>query len=208
MSQPSPPPTAHPLSGSLVMLATSPFQSCTYSASPSPSPSTRTTPLLAYPINSVQVTPPTHGLQTCQSSSTSHWGNCHPNRSAMLSPPPTWTHPRSAPLSMPLSKLRTAVISNISARSTPRMKNTRLRSTSSRKTLSMPSPTSSITKRPSSKPQRGIELMTDSPRLPSPLEKGWTSPPNGSSSSTTGMSQGTVSMTVQGTSPMSKRSMP
>ena len=84
MPQPNPPIIASRLPGSLVVLATLPFQSRTYSASPSPSPSTRTTPLLAYPINSVQVTPPTHGLQTCQSSSTSHWGNCHPNQSAIV----------------------------------------------------------------------------------------------------------------------------
>src|SRR6266403_486399 len=67
MPQSNPPPTVLPLPGSLVVLATSPFQSRNYSASPSPSPSTRTTPLLVYPDNSAQVTPPTRGLQMCQS---------------------------------------------------------------------------------------------------------------------------------------------
>src|SRR6266436_2726915 len=187
--------------------ATSPFQSCSYSASPSPSPSTRTTPLLAYPVNSVQAIPPTHGLQMCQSSSTSHWGDCHPNRSTMLSPPPTWTHPRSTPLSMPSSKLRTAVISNISARSAPRTKNTRLRSTSWRKTSSMPSHISLTIRRPLSKPQMGTLLTIGSPRLASPLGRGQMSLPSGSNSSMTDALRGIASTTVQGTSPTSKRYM-
>src|SRR6266446_3821665 len=38
---------------------------------------------------------PTPGLQMCPSNLTSHWGDCHPNQFATLSPPPTWTHPRS-----------------------------------------------------------------------------------------------------------------
>src|SRR6266436_6018849 len=101
----NPPPTAPPLPGSLVLVASSPFQSHAYSASPSPSPSIRITPPLAYPGSSVQVTPPTLGPPTCRLSSTSHWGNCLPNRSEMPSQPPTWTHPRSAPLSMHSSRL-------------------------------------------------------------------------------------------------------
>ncbi len=127
---------------------------------------------------------------------------------AMLSPPPTWIHLHSTPLSMPSSRLQTAVISNISARSAPRTKNTRLRSTSSKKTSSMLSPASSTTKRPSSKPQKGIELTTGSPHLASPWEKGRVSPPNGSNSLMMDASWGTVSTTAQGTSPTSKRSMP
>src|SRR6266403_239056 len=88
----NPPTTAHPLPGSLVLVATSPFQSRTYSASPSPSPPTRTTPLLAYPDSSVQAAPLTPEPPTCRSSLTSHWGDCLPSRSEMLSRPPTWTH--------------------------------------------------------------------------------------------------------------------
>src|SRR6266478_10200946 len=74
----NPPTTAHPLPGSLVLVATSPFQSRNYSASlsPSPSPPTRITPPLAYPGSSAQATPPTLGPPTCRSSSTSHWGDC------------------------------------------------------------------------------------------------------------------------------------
>src|SRR6266436_2302088 len=206
MPQSNPPPTARPLPGSLVVLATSPFQSHTYSASPSPSPSTRTTPPLVYPVNSAQVTPPTHGPQTCQSSLTSHWGNCHPNWSTMLSPPPTWIHPCSAPLSTPSSRLRTATISNISARSAPRMKNTRLRSTSSKKTSSTPSHVSSIIRRPLSKLQMGMSLTIGSPRSPSPLGRGPTSQPNGSNNSTMDVLRGIASTTAQGFSLMSRRS--
>src|SRR6266403_235282 len=62
----NPLPTAHPLPGPLVLVATSPFQTHTFSASRSPSPSTRTTPPLAYPGNSVRVTPPTLRPLTCQ----------------------------------------------------------------------------------------------------------------------------------------------
>src|SRR6266478_5115056 len=109
----NPPPTAPPLPGSLVLVASSPFQSHIYSASPSPSPATKTTPLLASPDSSAQATRPTPEPQTCPSSSTSHWGDCHPNWSATPLQPPIWTHPHSAPLSMPSSKLRTAIISNI-----------------------------------------------------------------------------------------------
>src|SRR6266478_7254405 len=83
MPQMNPLPTALPLPGSLALVATLPFRSRIYSASPSPSPSTRTTPPLAYPGNSVQVTPPTLGPQTCLSKSTSHWGDYHPNQSEM-----------------------------------------------------------------------------------------------------------------------------
>src|SRR6266403_4458882 len=134
MPQMNPPPTAHPLPESLVLVATSPFQTRNYSASPSPSPSTRTTPPLAYPDNSVRGTPPTLGPPTCRSSSTSHWGDCHPNQSGTPSQPPTWTHPRSAPLSMHSSKLQTAIISNISARHGPKPRNTKRQLTSSKKT--------------------------------------------------------------------------
>ncbi len=81
--------TVHPLPGSLVLIATSPFRTRNYSASPSPSPSTRTTPPLAYPSSLAQVTPPTPEPQTCLSSSTSHWGDCHPNWFATPSQPPT-----------------------------------------------------------------------------------------------------------------------
>src|SRR6266436_3597460 len=57
----NPPTTAHPLPGSLVLVATSPFQSRNYSTSLSPSPSlpTRTTPPLAYPDSLARATPPT-----------------------------------------------------------------------------------------------------------------------------------------------------
>src|SRR6266436_2821469 len=139
----SPPTTAPPLPGSLVLVASSPFRSRNYSDSPSPSPSTRTTPSLGYPDSSAQAIPPTLKPQMCLSSSTSHWGDCHPNQFAMPSQPPTWIHPRFAPLLMPSSKLRTAVISNISARYGPRTKNTRLRLTNLRKTSSSPSHISS-----------------------------------------------------------------
>ncbi len=101
----NPPPIAHPLPGSLVLVAMSPFQSRNYSASPSPSPPIKTTPPLAYPDSLAQATLPTPKPWTCQSSLTSHWGDCHPNWSTTLSQPPTWTHPRSAPLSTPSSKL-------------------------------------------------------------------------------------------------------
>src|SRR6266403_731265 len=203
----NPPTTVPPLPGSLVLVASSPFRTRAYSASPSPSLSTRTTPPLAYPSNLVQVTPPTLEPWTCPLSLTSHWGNCHPNQSAMPSQPPTWTHLHSVPLSMPLSKLRTAVISNISARSGPRTKNTRLRSTNWRKTSSSPSHVSSITKRPLSRLQTGMLLTIGSPRSPSPSGRGPTSPPNGSSSSMMGVSLGIASTTEWGISPMSKRSM-
>src|SRR6266478_4390040 len=186
----NPPPIAHPLPGSLVLVATSPFQSRNYSASPSPSPITKTTLPLAFPDSLVQATLPIPEPRMCQSSLTSHWGDCHPNRSATLSQPPTWTHLHSTPLLTPLSKLRTAAISNISARSGPRTKNTRQRSTSWRKISSSPSPGSSITKRPLSRPQTGTSLTIRSPRSPSPSEKGPTSLPNGSSSLMTGASRG------------------
>src|SRR6266436_5267010 len=139
MPLPNPPTTVPPLPGSLVLVASSPFWSRIYSASPSPSPSTRTTPPPASPDSSVQAIPPIPEPRTCPSSLTSHWGDCHPNRSTMLLQPPTWIHPRSTPLLMRSLKLRTAIISNISARSGPRTKNTRLWSTSSKKTLSSPS---------------------------------------------------------------------
>ncbi len=193
MPQPNPPIIASRLPGSLVVLATLPFQSRTYSASPSPSPSTRTTPPLAYPINSVQVTPPTHKLQTCRLNSTSHWGDYHPNRSAMLSPPPTWNHPHSVPLLMPSSKLQTAIISNISTKSVLRTKNTRLRSTSSKKTSSMQSPVSLITRRPLSKPPRGTSLTSSCLHSVSPLEMEQKSPPSGSNNLTTAVSLGIAS---------------
>ncbi len=144
----------------------------------------------------------------CPSSLTSHWGNSHPNQSAMPLPPPTWIHPCSVPLSMPLSKLRTAIISNISARSAPRTKNTRLQSTSWRKTSSMPSPVSSITRRPLSRLQMGMSLTIGSPHLAFPLGKDQTFLQNGSNSSMMDASRGIASTTVQGTSPTSKRSMP
>src|SRR6266403_1086050 len=204
----NPPPTAPPLPGSLVLVASSPFRSHAYSASPSPSPATRTTLSLAFPDSSAQATHPTPKPQTCPSSSTSHWGDCHPNRSAMPSQPPTWTHPRSVPLSMPSSKLRTAVISNISTRSRPRTKNTRLRSTSSKKTSSSPSPVSSITKRPLSKPQMGMVLTIGYPPSASPWGKDPTSWPSGSNNSMMDVLQVIASTTVLGTSPTSKRSMP
>src|SRR6266478_2264126 len=103
MPQTNPPPTAHPLPGSLVLVATSPFQSRNYSASPSPSPCplTRITPPLVYPDSSAQAAPPTLRPLTCRSSSTSHWGDCLPSQFKTPSWPPTWTHPCSAPLSMP-----------------------------------------------------------------------------------------------------------
>src|SRR6266403_570082 len=121
----NPPTTAHPLPGSLVLVATSPFQSRTYSASPSPSPSlpTKTTPPLVYPDNLMQAALPTLRPPMCQSSSTSHWGNCLPSQYGMPSRPPTWAHPRSAPLSMPSWKLRTAVIRNMSATHGPKPQN-------------------------------------------------------------------------------------
>ena len=144
----NPPITVPPLPGSLVVLATSPFQSHAYSVSPSPSPQIRTTPPLEYPDSSAQVTLPTLEPRTYPLSLTSHWGDCHPNWSATPLQPPTWTHPRSTPLSMPSLRLQTAVISNISARSGPRTKNTRLRSTSSRKTSSTPCCVSSTIRRP------------------------------------------------------------
>ncbi len=97
--------TAHPLPESLVLVATSPFQSCIYSASPSPSLSIKTTPPLVYPDSSVQATPPILAPPTCQSSLTSHWGDCLPSQYGTPSRPLTWAHPRSAPLSMPSSKL-------------------------------------------------------------------------------------------------------
>ncbi len=125
MPQTNPPPIAHPLSGSLVLVAMSPFRTHNFSASPSPSPSTRTTPPLAYPGNSVRATPPTLRPLTCQLSSTSHWGDCLPSQFKTPSRPPTWTHLRSAPLSMPSSKLQTAAISNISTRHRPKLRNTR-----------------------------------------------------------------------------------
>src|SRR6266403_3853531 len=207
MPLPNPPPTVPPLPGSLVLVASSPFQSCIYSASPSPSPSIRTTPLLGYPNSSVQATPPIPEPRTCPSSLTSHWGDCHPNRSVTPSQPPTWIHLCSTPLSMPLSKLRTATISNISTRSGPKMKNTRLRSTNWRKTSSLPNPISLIIKRPLSRLQMGMSLTIGSPRSRSPLEKGPMFLQNGSSNSTTDTSQATASTMAQGTSPMSKRSM-
>src|SRR6266478_5867495 len=91
MPQTNPPPTAHPLPGSLVLVATSPFRTHSFSASLSPSlsPPIRTTPPLAYPGNSVQATPPTPKPPTCRLSSTSHWGDCLPNQSEMLLRPPT-----------------------------------------------------------------------------------------------------------------------
>src|SRR6266404_8797823 len=202
------PTTAPPLPGSLVLVTSSPFRSRNYSDSPSPSLSTRTTPPLGYPDSSAQATPPTLEPQMCLSSSTSHWGDCHPNQFAMPSQPPTWIHPRSVPLSMPLSKLRTAVISNISARSGPRTKNTRLRSTSLKKTSSLPSPVSSIIKRPLSKPRTGMSLTIGYPPLPSPWGKGPMSWPNGSSNSMMDVLQGIASTTAPGTSPTSRRSMP
>src|SRR6266403_356870 len=204
----NPPPTAHPLPGSLVLVATSPFQSRNYSASPSPSPSTRTTPPLAYPGNLVRVTPPTLGPPPCRSSSTSHWGDCHPNQSGTPSQPPTWTHPCSAPLSMRSSKLRTAVISNISARLGPKPRNTRRWSTSSKKTSSSPSHISSTIRRPSSRLQMGMSLTIGSPRSLSPSERDPTSRPNGSSNSTMAVLQATASTTEQGTSPTSRRFTP
>src|SRR6266403_2113758 len=188
-----------------ILVALSPFWSQPYS--PTPSPSTRTTPSLAFPTNSVQVTLPTLEPRTCPSNSTSHWGDYHPNRFATRSPPPIWIHLHSAPLSMPLSKLRTAVISNISTRSRPRTKNTRLQSTSLKKTSSSPSPISLITRRPLSKLQMGMSLTIDSPHSPSPSEKGPMSPPNGSNNSMMDILWGIVSTMAQGTSPMSKRSM-
>src|SRR6266403_3698226 len=203
----NPPTTVPPLPGSLVLVASSPFRTRAYSASPSPSLSTRPTPPLAYPSNLVQVTPPTLEPWTCPLSLTSHWGNCHPNQSTMPSQPPTWTHLHSTPLSMPSSKLRTAVISNISTRSGPKMKNTRLRSTNWRKTSSLPNPISLIIKRPLSRLQMGMSLTIGSPRSRSPLEKGPMFLQNGSSNSTTDTSQATASTMAQGTSPMSKRSM-
>src|SRR6266403_2592687 len=139
MPPPNPPPTAPPLPGSLVLVASSPFQSRVYSASPSPSPATRTTPSLASPDSSAQATHLIPEPWTCPSSLTSHWGDCHPNQFTTPSQPPTWNHPCSAPLLMPSLKLRTAIISNISARSGPKTKNTRLRSTNWKKTLSSPS---------------------------------------------------------------------
>ncbi len=202
----SPLTTAHPLPGSLVLVALSPFQSRTYSASPSPSRSTRTTPPLAYPDNSAQATPPTLEPQMCPSNSTSHWGDCHPNQFVTPSQPPTWIHPRSVPLSMPSLKLRTAAISNISTRSGPRTKNTRLRSTSSKKTLSSPSPASSITKRPLSRLQMGMSLTIGSLRSPSPSGRDQTSRPNGSSSLTMGALQDIASTMAQGIFPTSRKS--
>src|SRR6266404_9104773 len=123
------PTTAPPLPGSLVLVTSSPFRSRNYSDSPSPSLSTRTTSPLGYPDSSAQATPPTLEPQTCLSSSTSHWGDCHPNQFVTPSQPPTWIHPRSVPLSMPSLKLRTAAISNISTRSGPSTQHTRLPST-------------------------------------------------------------------------------
>src|SRR6266404_2174362 len=143
----------------------------------------------------------------CPSSLTSHWGDCHPNRSTTPSQPPTWIHPRSVPLSMPSSKLRTAIISNISTRSRPRTKNTRLRLTSSKKTSSSPSPVSSITKRPLSKPRMGMSLTIGYPPSASPWGKDPTSWPSGSNNSMMDVLQGIASTTVLGTSPTSKRSM-
>src|SRR6266403_5287600 len=63
MPQTNPPQTVHPLPESLVLVATSPFRTRIYSASPSPSPppQTKTTPLLEYPDSSAQATPPTLG---------------------------------------------------------------------------------------------------------------------------------------------------
>src|SRR6266403_124482 len=151
MPQTNPPPIAHPLPGSLVLVAMSPFRTRNYSASPSPSPSplTRITPPLVYPDSSTQAAPPTLGPPTCRSSSTSHWGDCLPSRFETPSQPPTWPHPRSMPLSTPSSKLQTAAISNISARHGPKPQNIRRWSTNSKKTSSTPSPASSITRRPS-----------------------------------------------------------
>ncbi len=67
MPQMNPPPTAHPLPGSLVLVATSPFQTRNYSASlsPSPSPPIKITPPLVYPDSLAQATPPTLGPPTC-----------------------------------------------------------------------------------------------------------------------------------------------
>src|SRR6266403_996916 len=181
----------------------SPFQSRTYSASPSPSPSplTKTTPPLVYPDNLMRAAPPTLTPPTCQSSSTSHWGACLPNQYETPLQPLTWAHLRSTPLSMPSSTLRTAVISNISARHGPKPRNTKRRSTNWKKASSTPSPISSITRKPSSKLWTGMSLTIGFPPSPSPSEKGPMSPQNGSNSLTMGVSPGTANTMAQATSP-------
>ncbi len=205
MPQPNPLITAPPLPESLVLVASSPFQSQPYSASPAPL--TRITPSPASPNYSMWETPPTLGVQTYPLSLTSHWDDSHPSWSAMPSPPPTWTHPRSTPLSMHSSKLQTAIISNISTRSGPRMRNIKQQSTSWRKTSSSPSLTFSITKKPLSRLQMGTLLMLGYPHSLSPLEMEWRSLPSGSNSSMMGMSLGIVNTMGLETSLTSKRYM-
>src|SRR6266403_3862071 len=87
------------------------------------------------------------------------------------------------------------------------MKNTRLRSTNWRKTLSSPSLISSTIKRPLSRLQMGMLLTIGSPRSQSPWGRGPTSRPSGSNNSMMGMLRDTVSTTAQGVSPTSRKSM-
>src|SRR6266403_377451 len=161
-----------------------------------------------YHDSSAQGAPPTPAgplTSTCPLSSTSHWGDCHPSQSAMPSPPPTWIHPHSMPLSMPLSKLRTAAINTISNRSAFKPRSTKWPSTSWRKTSSMLSPISSTIRRPLSKPLRGTSQIRGTQRSPSPLGKEPMSLPNGSNSSTMDRLQDMGSMTGLETSPTSRK---